>query len=490
MAIIPFCARPVKRPDRLARRAPAAVLLCLALSPAPAGAEDPFRTSELRPAKPSGFWEGPGGPDPCPDLAAPPDPLRLLDSIDLALCHNPRTRQSWASAKVSAAQVGVARSSFLPEVGATVSAQRIEQRNTNLATPGLTQLNGTLSLSYLLFDFGGRDARLEQARETLLASDWTHNATLQQVMLDAVQFHYQLYAAREAVDAAVAAEKAALTSLEAARARQKAGTATRADVLQAQTAYSQAQLNRTQAEGTAANAQGQLANALGTQIDRDVRIVAPPDLEAKQVIERSVSDLLALARDKRPDLAAAEAQVRAAESNIRAQQAAGKPSISLFGNLGATENSPGVDPRTGAIGVQVNIPLFTGYRIPYQIQAAREQLEVQQATRDQLRNDVALQVWQAYQDLRTQGQSLATTTDLVRSAQESYDAALARFKAGVGTITDLLNAQSALASASVQRIQARYLWNVAKATLARAIGVLDPTLVARQEALLSAPAKQ
>jgi len=482
-------AHPVKPPDRPAQRAAAAVLLCLALSAAPVGAEDPFRTSGLRPGKASSFWQGPGGPDPCPDLAAPPDPLRLLDSIDLALCHNPRTRQSWATAKVSAAEVGVARSSFLPQASATAGAQRIEQRNT-LYPYGQTQLYGTLSLSYLLFDFGGRDAQLEQARETLLASDWTHNATLQQVMLDAVHFHYQLYAAREAVDAAVASEKAALTSLEAARARQKAGTGTRADVLQAQTAYSQAQLNRTQAEGTAASAQGQLANALGTQIDRDVHIVAPPDLEAKQVIEQSVSDLLAVARERRPDLAAAEAQVRAAQSNIRVQEATGKPSISLFGNLSATQNDPGVDPRTGAIGLQVSIPLFTGYRVPYQIQVAREQLEVQQATRDQLRNDVALQVWQAYQDLRTQGQSLATATDLVRSAQESYDAALARFKAGVGNITDLLNAQSALASASVQRIQARYLWNVAKASLARAIGVLDPTLVARQEALLGAPPRQ
>jgi TolC family type I secretion outer membrane protein len=477
------------RPDRLARRAPAAVLLCLALSVAPVRAQDPFHTSDLRPGKASNFWEGPVGPEPCPDLAAPPDPLRLVDSIDLALCHNPRTRQSWANAKVAAALVGVARSNFLPQANAAVSAQRSEVRNIEAGPSGVTQLNGTLSLSYLLFDFGGRDARLDQARETLFASDWTHNATLQQVMLDAVQFHYQLYAAREAVDSSLAAEKAALTSLEAARARQKAGTGTRADVLQAQTAYSQAQLNRTQAEGTAANAQGQLANALGTQIDRDVRIVAPPDLEAKQVIERSVSDLLAVAREKRPDLAAAEAQVRAAQSNIRVQEAAGKPSISLFGNLGATQNTPGPDPLSGSIGVLVSIPLFTGYRIPYQIQVAREQLEAQQAVRDQLRNDVALQVWQSYQDLRTQGQSLATATDLVRSAQESYDAALARFKAGVGTITDLLNAQSALASASVQRIQARYLWNVSKASLARAIGVLDPTLVVRQEALLSAPAK-
>ena len=126
----------------------------------------------------------------------------------------------------------------------------------------------------------------------------------------------------------------------------------------------------------------------------------------------------------------------------------------------------------------MRIPLFTGYQSTYQILQARDQLEVQTATRDRLATDVSLDVWRAYQDLRTQGQSLTTTDELVASAQESYNAALARYKAGVGTIIDLLNAQSALASAQLQRIQARYRWNLAKVTLARAIGVLDPALLA------------
>jgi outer membrane protein TolC len=91
---------------------------------------------------------------------------------------------------------------------------------------------------------------------------------------------------------------------------------------------------------------------------------------------------------------------------------------------------------------------------------------------------VSLDVWRSYQDLRTQGQSLATAEQLTASAQESYDVALGRYTAGVGTITDLLNAQTALASAQLQKIQARYRWNVAKVTLARAIGVLEPNLVA------------
>ena len=152
-----------------------------------------------------------------------------------------------------------------------------------------------------------------------------------------------------------------------------------------------------------------------------------------------------------------------------------------------TQLAPGYDPRTGAIGLQLTVPLFTGFQIKYQILQARELLEVQQAVRDKLATDVTLDVWRAYQDLRTQGQALTTTTELVASAQESYNVALARYKAGVGTITDLINAQSALASANLQRIQARYRWNLAKATLAKAIGVLEPALVAEHTPANASP---
>ena len=437
--------------------------------------EDPFGTSALRPAAPSQFWNGPATA--CSGTDKVPDPLRLGDAIDIALCNNPQTRLSWASAKVFAAQVGVARSAELPNLTATGTVQRLETRNVS-PSGGQTELNGALSVNYLLFDFGGRDASIELARQSLAAADWTHNATLQAVLLNAVQAYYQLYATQEAVQSAISSEKASLTSLDATRARLRAGNATRADVLQAQTAYSQAQLNRTQFEGTAATARGVLANALGLSADRDLHIAQPPDLEAQKVAERAVDELMAQAKASRPDLAAADAQVRAAQSNIKVQESAGKPTVSLFGTAAATQLNPGPSPLTGAVGVQVNIPLFTGYLNTYQILQARSQLEVQVASRDKLATDVTLDVWRAYQDLRTQGQALTTAGELLASAQESYNVALARYKAGVGTVIDLLNAQSALASAQLQVIQARYQWNVAKATLARAIGVLEPGLIA------------
>lgn len=459
---------------------PVVLLLALAWPGGPAGAQnnrDPFDVRSLRPAAPSEFWEGARAA--CSTPVQVPEPLRLADAVDLALCNNPQTRESWAFAKSQAAQVGVARSDYLPNINGAVVLQRTESWNTP-STGGQTDLDGALTFNYLLFDFGGRDAALEQARQSLLAADWSHNANLQIVLLNAVQAYYQLYAAQEAVQAVLAAEKASLNSLEATRARLRAGTATRADVLQAQTAYSQSQLDRTQAEGDAATARGVLANALGLSAERPLVIAPPPDLEARQVAERAVTQLIEVARTHRPDLAAAQAQVRAAQSNIKVQESAGKPTVSLFAGLGATASAPGLDPGNGSIGLQVSIPLFTGYRSTYQILQARDQLEVQTAARDRLATEVSLDVWRAYQDLQTQGQSLATTEELVASAQESYNAALARYKAGVGTIIDLLNAQSALASAQLQRIRARYQWNLAKVTLARAIGVLEPALIAER----------
>ena len=158
------------------RRQTAPILLMLALAgPGQIGhaqqSRDPFDVQRLRPAAPSTFWEGPRG-----TCAAPlqvPDPLRLADAVDLALCNNPQTRQSWANAKVQAAQVGIAR--------VRLSAQRRRRRRApahsrpaTCRTPGgETNLNGALTFNYLLFDFGGRDAALEQARQSLLAADWT-----------------------------------------------------------------------------------------------------------------------------------------------------------------------------------------------------------------------------------------------------------------------------------------------------------------------------
>ena len=103
--------------------------------------------------------------------------------------------------------------------------------------------------------------------------------------------------------------------------------------------------------------------------------------------------------------------------------------------------------------MSVSVPLFSGFATTYRVRANEAQVDAR-AQRERLEKQVALDVWKAYQGLTTSTQTLKTTADLVASAEASAQVALGRYKAGVGSILDLLTAQSALASARQQRIQA------------------------------------
>ncbi|MCX7057944.1 MAG: TolC family protein, partial [Proteobacteria bacterium] len=85
---------------------------------------------------------------------------------------------------------------------------------------------------------------------------------------------------------------------------------------------------------------------------------------------------------------------------------------------------------------------------------------------------VSLDVWNGYAGLDSAGQQLTATAALLASATENEQVALGRYQAGVGTIVDVLTAQSALAGARQQRIGAERSWQVARAQLALALGRL------------------
>ena len=448
----------------------AAAAFCLAVL-GTARADDPFGTVSLLPPAPGRAWTG--GADPCADQALPGHALTLADVVDRALCANPRTRQSWAAAKIQAAEVGRSRSAELPDVTLTGNGGLNRTLPANGSTVRQDSVSATATVSYLLFDSGARDANLESARQQLAAANWSHSATLQSVFLSAIQNYYQLFAARANVNAATEAEKAGLESLKAAEFRYRVGTSTPADRLQAQTAYSQTRLTRTRAEGDARTAAGALANSMGLDADTVLEI-APPRIDAPDMAtESAVRELVEYARTLRPDLAAADAKIQAARAQVRAAQAAGKPTVSLTASTGIG-NSNSLDSfSTGAIGVSVSFPLFTGYRNTYDIRSAQAQVEAREADRDVLRSQIALDVWKAWQSLATERAALANAEDLLRSALESDNVSRGRYRAGAGTLIDLLNAQSALASARFQQVQAQYNWHLSKAALASALGTLD-----------------
>lgn len=456
---------------------------------------DPFRTEESLPHKPSLRQYS---SDPCAKTAKN-NALNLLEVVNLALCNNPQTRAAWANARAQAAQVGVSKASYLPSNSLTVS----DSRSRVNAAPSIYQRSIGFNISYLLYDFGERAANLENARKLLDAATAAQDSTVQAVFFSAVQAYYQTHATLAALLAARESERAAKESFAAAEARYIAGSATPADKLQAQTAYSQAMLNRIAADGNMKIAKGTLASILGLDASQNVLLaeadgfsvmqnsfvnghgkpidsagnaVQKAEAEALIVFERDVVALIEEARQRRPDLYAAAAQVKAAEASVDAARAAGKPSISLTASINQS-NSAGVTSRGSTAGIMLSVPIFSGFAPTYRIRAAEAQVESQNAQFERLRLQVALDVWTAYQNLITATQTLRSTADLLNSAVQSDQVALGRYKAGVGNILDVLNAQSALASARQQRVQATFSWNISRAALAQAMGSLDADLL-------------
>jgi outer membrane protein TolC len=142
------------------------------------------------------------------------------------------------------------------------------------------------------------------------------------------------------------------------------------------------------------------------------------------------------------------------------------------GRTYTTSLPQGGDNYTVSLGLRV--PLFAGFSRIYDQREAVALADAAQARADALGQQVVFQVFSSYYALQTAARRVATTDDLIASAEQSNEVALGRYRAGVGSVLDLLSAQSALADARAQQVLARLEWNTSLAQLAHDSGVLDP----------------
>ena len=419
---------------------------------------------------PEGYID-PSLSDPCAQKTYD-KPLSLVDVTEAALCHNPQTKEVYASAKVQAAQVGVARSLFFPSVTDTVSTSENKTRTANYSN-----VTNKIVASYLLYDFGSRDATLENANQLLKAASATQNATVQNVLLSAVNAFYQVHANKAILNASIETERLYQESFKSAEAKYIAGVATPADKLQAQTAFANATLTKIKNEGILKIAYGNLANVMGVPASMRLEIADAKLDVIPDMVDQDIEALIEQARLQRPDLMASEAQLKASLAKIEIAKADSKPTVSLNLSNTRSDDSNAAFSSNSAIGINVSIPLFAGYKPSYLIRSAEATAELIASQRDQLKLQVSLDVWTAYQNLKTANESITASNILVLSAEESSRVALGRYKEGVGNIIDTLNAQNAFANAKQQKIQSVLNWNIARTTLAQSIGVLDNAMI-------------
>ncbi|MES2180096.1 MAG: TolC family protein [Gemmatimonadota bacterium] len=405
------------------------------------------------------------------DIARPEGQLALAQVVELALRNNPQTQLSWAQARAGAATAGAAAASYVPTVDATSNIVR-SQTTSQLGAIERSTLTPQVNLTYLLLDFGGRSGTVAAARAAAIALDLTHNATLQNVALGAEQAFFNYQAQQSLLTATQLTVAVADTNLASARQRNQSGVATIADVLQAETLLAQAQLDLETAQGNLQIARGNLSIAMGLPANATFDVVPATDSVSVSAAGASVDSLIDRALASRPDLAALRTQIQQTEAQVRVARSAQYPAITLGANVGKTiSNVNAFQGLNYGLNLGITVPIFNLAR-PYNLAAAEAQVEAATARAGLLRVQIGQQVFASYFTLQTAAQRTRTTNTLLASATKSEEVARARYRAGVGTIVDLITAQTALASARAQQAQSRWVWASALAQLSHDVGVL------------------
>ena len=461
----------------------------MVVSMSSACALDIFATGKLVSATPAGQLND-ARSMPC-NSGVRPHPLSLRDAVDWTLCHHPKTAEAWANVKVAASGVGLGKAAYLPTLSTTSQALREHSTTSVSNQPQLDSgyrsivRSNAATLNWVLYDFGGRSAALRNATDLLAAARANQDAVLQEVFLTVAKDFYSAQAAQGMLDAARETERGAEEIFLVAKTRVSNGIAPISEQLQAQTSFTQAISKRVKAEGELQNALGALAVDMNLSPAEMLEMPAIEDsdtLQSSAQFNASVSELIEVAKHTHPSILAAQAQLNASIEKEGMVYAQGMPQLSLVGrysnsnqpvNLGLGALSAPSVARDRYIGIQLTIPLFEGFARSYQIQQARNQSEVQRALLSQAEQKAGLDVWRSYQNLQMYTQNLDTSASLTKISRESFAAVRGRYRAGVGSILELLNAQTSLADAKQQRVQALTDWRTARLDLAAKLGKLS-----------------
>ena len=401
----------------------------------------------------------------------PVHPYTLAELIDIAEHHNPSTRTIWERAKQKARELGLAKSAYYPELeGLAVFG---DQRLINpfpkpLAPRGyvlveIPIVEPEVTLQYLIFDFGKREANVGTAKAEKLAAGADLIQVNQALAFRVASAYYQLMTAQERLQAAQDTLRTAQTTQDAAENRLNNGLATLPDVLNARAETSQAVFDEESADGDEKIARVTLTEAVGADPSPNIVIDGQRSAPLPESLTMSIEALIDRAMENRPELMAQTLRIRSAEARIRAARAEYKPQIVLSGSAAQTAVWPAADhgqlgaanEPTWSVALGVHWRIFDGG-------IRKNELSIAESKRREAEDELTAEhdrttreVWTAYIAFRTALRKHDAAVALLESANASYSASLEAYKYGVKNLVDVVTAEKQLAQARLSSVSAR-----------------------------------
>ncbi len=429
--------------------------------------------------------------------ASPIDPQKryeLTELVDLAERLNPEARIAWEQARQAALAVGLVESEYQPILSLSALGGYHSEAFAapkDVAPNGyfrvdLEQVRPTLALRWLLLDFGRRGGALDAAKERLLAANLGFNRTHQEIVYR-VQ---RAFIARTSLEAKIAVAQSAVDSAravrEAAESRLQNGLATLPEVALARQQEAQAAFDLEDVSARERDAQVKLADAIGVAPTTPIHVTDVSALPTPAALEESVERVIDHAFERRPDLIARVAALRAKEADVRRARADYYPTLALvsdFGILTGRHRVTGGNLPTGwfgathpgyGVGLALQWNLFEGGARRRRVELAEAQRRAAESEVTAARDHAVSEVWTAYTDVKLAVRRLDTAAALVDASQKSYEATLGSYRQGLETLTNLLVARRELSHARFVELDTRLQLFDATASLAFSTGEAPP----------------
>ena len=413
---------------------------------------------------------------PAPDV---PPRLDLRNSIAYALEHNYSIQQARERIKEQEGLIVEVKAKTIPQLGLGSSYKKKDEE---LVQSGGSDQDWSIALEarQALYAGGGISAALDAQKISREAALLDLKATINNALLEVRTRYYDVLLAREQITVQEQNVQLLRQQLQNAKNRFEAGTISNFEVLRAEVELANAQPEFIKARNRKRTSIDQLRQAIGYTNTTPENLSKTPEFIGTLdflPVSYDLQKSLDAARTNRPDLLRLDRLAKAREAGVRIEQAGNRPTVDLIGGYQVVKkissNSFNDSPDGWVVGVQSNWAIFDGRATAGKVAQARSRLRQSQLSAREQELAVEVQVRTALSSLQEAAELAEAAQKVVAQAEEALRLADARYAAGSATQLDVLQARVSLTQSRTNQLAANYSYNVALATVRRALGEPD-----------------
>ncbi|MBY5993727.1 outer membrane channel protein TolC [Ferrimonas balearica] len=394
----------------------------------------------------------------------------LLQIYQQALSKDPILLQAKANRDAAYEAIGESRATLLPQINATLGYNNTFY-NREIETREDDGFTGGLSLSQTIYNHANY-VNLDLTKQAASQAELAYNLQVQGLIVRVSQAYFDVLSAQDNLDFVQANKRAIERQLEQTKQRFAVGLTAITDVHEAQAQFDLAVANEIQAQNSLENSYEALREITGIA-HSDLHILDTARFSPSQPSPTSHEQWQTIAEDSSLQLLIDRLGVEIAKQQISLAKTGHLPSVGLtasYNENASFTNTP--DTGEGAVGVQVAIPIFSGFAVSSQVKQANYNFVGAQQSLEESHRNVVRNLRASLNNVNASISSIRAFEQSVVSAESALKATEAGFEVGTRTIVDVLNSTQQLYSAKQQLSDARYGYIVAVLALKQAAGTL------------------